>query len=219
MQQSSRQAKRQAGRQSRPKRNLGLVGQKPAVPRLLATVSVNHVFRFVATGSAFGSSINRAMLLDLMSIATTTTNQFRVFNAIRIKRLRLWGTVPALGSAPNVVTLEWRGPYSTTALISDSSRGVEPGYIDERPPDSSSAHWWSTSGSNETDGMFSISGPVGTVIDLHAEIHFIDSQNADACNANGTAAASTIGTMYYHKLDSGGGASGLLASGGVTTLP
>jgi hypothetical protein len=95
---------------------------------------------------------------------------------------------------------------------------VQPAYLDTRPPKESSAQWWCLSGTNETEVLFKLTGPVGTVVDVHCDVRYIDSQNATAAE-NGTGAASSVGKVYWNYLDGFAGTKGYTPTGGVAVLP
>jgi hypothetical protein len=53
--------------------------------------------------------------------------------------------------------------------------GVNPAHIRTSPPRSSSNQWWSLSGSQETDPLFSITVPANTIIDIVADLRLVES--------------------------------------------
>jgi len=187
-------------------------------PEFVPTLSLGHKFRFSSGAAGFSAqSITRSMLLNLVTMATTTTNQFRVFEAIKLNRVSMWGQPPALAGAPTSVAVEWVGTNSPSTIHSDSAVGVRPAYLSSRPPPQSSNIWWSISGMGETDELMRLSGPAGTIIDIDVTLRLVDDEAAVA-GESGTGAASTVGTVYWNYLD--GFASKKLAPvGGVRTLP
>lgn len=191
------------------------------IPRFAATPSFSHRFRFRATGSTVpGNStmtVTRAQLMNLMSVATTTTNQFRIINAIKVKKVQMWGPPPALGSAPTSITLEWRGNNAPSVFISDTPIGVDWAYISSKPPKESNCAWWTQTNSTMTEGMFNLSCALGSIIDVHCDIRLMDQGAQDAAE-NGTAAGATVGRMYYNYL-SGFSSAVLIPEGGVLVLP
>ncbi len=150
-------------------------------------------------------------------MATTTTNQNRIFTAVKLRRVDVWSGVPALGTAPQTVTVEWKGNQAPSTIHSDTGSGVIPAHISTVPPMDSSDRWWSISGSNESEVLFVVGGGVGTVVDVLVTVRLADDEAAVAAE-NGTAAGATVGRVYFNYLD--GFASKLFAPlGGVTILP
>ncbi len=186
-------------------------------PEFVPTISTGHCFRFNA-GSAFTSlPITRGMLLNLYSVATTSTNQFRLLTAVKLKRVRMWGQPAALGSANTRIVCEWLGSNAPSTIHSDTATGVRPSFIDSKPPKDSSDTWWSISGSNESETLFKVTGQVGTIIDVHLSLRFADDE-AGVAAENGTAAAASVGQVYWNYLD-GFASKKLTPEGGVTALP
>lgn len=187
-------------------------------PEFVPTFTMGHKFRFVVpSGAVSKKPITRAMLLNLYTMATTDTLQSRLITAIKLKRIEIWGTVPALGATPGNVQLEWVGTNAPSTLHSDTSNGIMPAYISTRPPIDSSDRWWSISGSGETDQLCLISCPQFSTIDVTCSIRFADDEAAVAAEP-GTGAAATAGTVYWNYLD-GFASKQFAPAGGVTILP
>lgn len=190
-------------------------------PEFVSTLSIGHKFRFVdVVGLLLGNpalSVTRGMLLNLYSMATTTTNQNRLITAIKLKRVQVWGVVAGIGSAPSTISVEWVGNQAPSTLHSDVSTGVRCGYISTKPPQDSSDRWWSISGVNESEVLFKIFTLVNSIVDITVSIRFADDEAAVSAE-NGTGAASTVGKVYFNYLD-GFASKHYQASGGVTVLP
>jgi len=181
-------------------------------------MSIGHKFRFTTLNQAVVAlPITRAMLLNLYSMATTTTNQFRVLTAVKLKKLEVWVDPPALGSASTSVHVEWVGNQAPSTIHSDASMGVRPAHVLSKPPADSSDRWWSISGVNETETLFKITASAGSIIDVSMSLRYADDE-APVAAENGTGAGATVGHVYFNYLD--GFASKLLVpTGGVTVLP
>lgn len=195
------------------------LGAESHPPEFMSTISSGHVFRFITAAGAFGPvPVTRRNLLNLYSMAATTTSQYRIIGAIKLNRVRVWGQPAALGSVNSPILVEWLGTDAPSAIHSDTASGVAASYVDTKPPRNSSSRWWSTSGAaNENDTLFNIKGPTGTVVDIHCSIRFVDDEAATPSEA-GTGAASTVGTVYFNYLD-GFASKKLAPDGGVTVLP
>lgn len=214
------QRKQRRKQGSRKPRNRKSVGGRSRLspPEFVPTLALGHKFRFsgsLSSGTAL--PVTRKMLLQLMSMATTTTNQFRLITAIKLKRVEMWAEPPALGSAPAVCSVEWVGSQAPSTLHSDSTSGVRSAYVSTRPPVDSSDRWWSVSGSNETEVLFNITFPAGVTVDITCSIRMADDEAPVASEA-GTGGSATVGRVYYNYLDSFA-SKGLVPTGGVTVLP
>jgi len=211
---------RKNNRGSRNPRNRKSAGGRSRVapPQFVPTLALGHKFRF--TGSLSSGTplpITRGMLLKLMSMATTTTNQFRLITAIKLKRVEIWAEPPALGSAPVTCSVEWVGNQAPSTLHSDSTMGVRAAYVSTRPPVDSSDRWWSINGINEAEVLFNINFPAGAIVDISCSLRMVDDEAPVASEA-GTGGSATVGRVYYNYLDSFA-SKGLVPTGGVTVLP
>lgn len=216
MRQSLQQRSRGPRRGGRKSGQAGV--SRTAPPEFVPTFSLGHKFRFTTAASDVSAkSITRAMLLNLYTMAVTTTTQNRIITAVKLKRVSVWGGVPALGGASKPVTVEWTGSQAPSTIHTDSTMGIRPAYVTTVPPQDTSDRWWSISGSNESEVLFIITAPAGSIIDVDLSVRFADDEAA-VVGESGTSVASTVGHVYWNYLD--GFASKTLAPvGGVTVLP
>lgn len=196
----SQRSRKQKGRGPRRSKNPEAGRRSLQLPRLISAPHVpRHVFRYIANATN-AVTVSRTEIAQLMSIATTTTNQFRLYQSILVKRITMWGSPPALGSASTAIAVEWRGVNTPNSTFSALAIGVEPAYLSVKPPKDSSNRWWTGPGSTFAEGLFALSAPIGTILDLEVEIFFPDSDGAVA-SEQGTASGSVAGTTYYNYLD------------------
>jgi len=185
-------------------------------PEFVPTFSTGHRFRFSGSGTAT-KSITRAMLLNLFTMATTTTDQYRLITGVKLNRIRMWAEPAALGAVQPMIAVEWIGLNSPSTIHSDTSMGVRPAVLTSRPPVDSSNRWWSISGSNESEVLVKITPAVGAIIDVDCSVRFADDE-APVVAQGGTAAAATVGQVYWNYLD-GFASKTLIPVGGVSVLP
>lgn len=182
-------------------------------PAFVPTLRLSHKFRFQnAAGSTV--SITRKNLLNLIQVATSATTTIRVIEGIRLRSLELWVNPVALGSTPSTAQIEWAGENSPSTVVSDTSMGVLPVHIRTTPPPSSSNRWWSMSGSQETDVLFTIAVPANSVLDVIVEIRTVEQE---APVAGDIPVGAVLGTTYGNYLDGIAGAA--WAPVGWTVLP
>jgi hypothetical protein len=184
------------------------------VPQYVPTISLSHKFRFNSGSNSGGFSITRQRLLNLLQVATSAITTVRLIEGVRLKLVEMWTNPVALGSTPTTLQLEWFGENSPSTLISDFSMGVNPAHVRAMPPASSSNRWWSMSGSQETDPLFSLSIPANTIIDITVELRLVESETP---TAGDIPAGASLGQLYGNYLD--GLVSGKLAPDGYTALP
>jgi len=209
------------GKRTRNKRKTGKRGQRGRdsalghVPSFTPTIKFPHKFRFV-NGTNNGSfTITRANLLNMVAYAYNTTNTYRLFEAIRLKRVEVFANPTALGSAPITISVEWLGGYGPSTIVSDETMGVSPAHIRTTPPPASSDQWWCMSGQNESDDLFTLFlGGTGCVVDVTCDVRVVE---VEAPTSGDSGTGLTLGQMYGSYLD--GISSGKLNPIGFTVIP
>lgn len=145
-------------------------------------------------------------LQDLLCVAATTTSAFRLADAVRIKKIEMWGPM-AQDLVPVTVSVDWTGSTSIGGFgksnrVSDTSMGsTEPAHLVSKPPaDTQIAQW--VRGNNNL-ALCSLTYPLGTIIDLSYELVLRDDGTAQA--VGGAVAGATVGANYIRSLDSNTG--------------
>jgi hypothetical protein len=182
-------------------------------PPFVPTVSLFHKFRYQNTSNGT-YTITRKQMLNLLLVTPTAATSVRLLQAIRLRKVEIWANPVALGSSPQSVSVEWVGENSPSTVISDISMGVRPAHVSTKPPARSSAQWWSLSGSQEADALFTMILPLNCVIDVSADLRFVEQE---APTAGEIPAGAIVGQVYGDFLD--GLASGSLAPVGYLSLP
>ncbi len=208
------QRKKRAVRPARDRRALVPVAPlKP--PQFIPTVKVGHTFRFVTLSGA-GYTVNSDDLLNLLLVATAATTTARLLQAVKLKRIRVWGNVPSLGSAPSTVQVEWTSGTGVASFgaawkVSDTSQGVTSAFVDARAPKGSIADFWLQNGQTNA-GVAILTFPTGAVFDFHVTCVFVDTESP---TAGQTTTGATVGRVYGGTLSSGATWSPV----GLTALP
>jgi hypothetical protein len=195
----------------RPKRQGAATSLQP--PPYVPTMKLSQKFRFTSGANSGTFSVTRANILDLIGYATTPTSAVRLFEALRLKRVEIWGNNTA-GALQNV-ELEWIGENSPSVIISDTSMGVRPAHVRSTPPTESSNRWWSLSGFSETDVLFSLTVPINAIIDVQLEARVVEKEAPTLLSVLPVGA--TVGQLYGNYLD--GITSGKLAMLDYIPLP
>jgi len=208
-----RTQRKQTKKSGKAPRNKGSAGNRP--PAFMPTLKVKHKFRFTSGGNAGTFTIERENLLDLYVMAATAATAFRIIEGIRLKSVEIWTNPVALGQAPSTCSVEWVGTNGPSTVISDTGMGVLPAHVFARPPPRSSDQWWSMSGNNETDPLFTLVLPINSVIDVVCDLRLVELEAATPVTVAPTGA--TAGTVYGNFLD--GLTSGKLTPVGLTVLP
>jgi len=116
----------------------------------IADPILNTVVRYQAN-AAGTVNITRAQVLNLLTMNTGgSTTQYRLCQAVRVNKLEL--TVVAGGS------IEWKSTYGPNRLIEvNGTSTTAAGTLVSRPPVNTLASFWSLTGQNESEILFSIS--------------------------------------------------------------
>ncbi len=189
-------------------------GRKPSKvipnrpPQYEASVTFGRKFRFSCSTAATTSSITRAQLLDLIVLNAAANTNYRMIDAIKVNRIRIWGQPPGNAGAGVLapVAVQWLSENGPTKLISDSGIGSTLGArIDSRPPPMSLASFWSLTGTGEAVTLFVISANAGDIVDLDCSVRFqnqsLTAAGAEAVTTVASTAAGSVGVVYYLSLD------------------
>jgi hypothetical protein len=134
------------------------------------------------------------MLLDLILFPTTPTAPYRIFNAVKIKRVSVWG-LAGLGT-PSTVEVVFDGTTVTgdQSVHTDTSLGVLPACVHARPKKSIAGLWNVAS----TNTAFTLRCPAGSIIDVELNLKDI---MGDAEASSLASVGATVGEIFYRGLD------------------
>jgi len=147
-------------------------------PQFDSTVKFTHKFRFLSN-SAATSTITRARLLNLLVSATAANTANRIFSGARLIKVEVWAVQGASSANPfntATVSLEWISNLSPTTEVSDSGNAENTAHISCKPPSMSTGAFWSMTGSNETESLFILTVPVGSIVDVTVELVCMDGE-------------------------------------------
>lgn len=209
--QRSKRKRNTKQRRTRSRQGFGALGH---IPPFVPTISLSHKFRFTNGSNSGVYTVTRAQMLNLLLYTPTAVTSVRLIEAIRLTAVEIWSNPAALGSASTSLTLEWLGENGPSTVMSDIAVGVTPAHIRTSPPRDSSCRWWSMSGFQETDDLFTLSLPVNCTIDVSVEMRLVEQESP---TAGDIPAGASIGQLYGDYLD--GLASAKLAPSGYTALP
>jgi len=180
-------------------------GVKP--PSLEASISFGRTVRFTAANSGV-HSITRAQLLNLLVMTTGANTAYRICDAVKVKKIRIWGNPPGLASAGIVppCSVQWFSEAGPSKIVSDVGMGSTFGAkINTAPPQMSLAGFWSLTGTNEATVLFDIGCEAGDTIDVdltfRIQNQFLTAAGAEAATMVSTTAAGTVGVVYGLSLD------------------
>jgi hypothetical protein len=180
-------------------------------PPQINGVELRHsvTLRFIVSTTVVRQSITFQNLLDTLLVATSATTGVDLFQAVRVRRVRIWGLPLAQGVAPGAtssVYLEFAGNITgivgDQAYHTDTSLALNPAFVDAKPSASSLASDWQVATASTA---FLLSVAVGGIVDVHLSFR---SQFAPDGNSGAQAAltGATAGLQYIRGLDGLGAA-------------
>lgn len=154
------------------------------------------------TNAVSTANITAQNLLDIYLIhAANATTGVRLFESIRLKRVRIWA-VSITSNVPVTIEMEWisnnlnsGGP---SRPMTDTSLGsATPAHLDLVPPAGSTADLWQDLGSNAI--LFSVNLPTNALIDV--ELDGVIANGNTGTSSQNAIVTGTVGTIYMRGLD------------------
>jgi hypothetical protein len=167
------------------------------------TISLVHdmVFRFNCLTVQNAAAYTRAQLLSLLVFGQGSTTNYRLIQAIRVKKIELWDPANGTSTPDTHANITWLGAQSQRRVFDDASVGTsQAAYISTVPPKDSTANFVTWQSGFETEALFGISCGVGAVLDLHCTVTVASDFNS-AMSTVATTATSTLGVIYFNNLD------------------
>lgn len=177
-------------------------------PSIVASPVFNMTQRYVnALGSAI--KVQRGdMLQRLVMVKTASSVGVRLCSGVRLNWLSVYstGASSALTGATNVA-VQWVSEFGPPKITADTSTSTAfPACLPEmKPPKESVAAFWSTDGLNESDTLFIITSPAGSIIDINFSFVLQDTSGGfpltPTVTTVGGAASATVGLIGVPYLD------------------
>jgi hypothetical protein len=177
-----------------------LVEPRGYIPMLDSNPTFNRTFRFQAGASTNNLIVSRGDMLNLMQLAITTGSGGRIIGAIKINWVEL-SVPPAATSASASMT--WLSAFGKPKVVSVTSLGsAEIMRLRTRPPEHTTASFYSITGSSESEPLIGLDVPSLTLFDVNVSFTFqnyID--NAAAPVVTTSTKTLTTGIIYCAALD------------------
>ncbi len=187
-------------RNSRRNANLKQGSDHPG--QLMTSVSISHCFRFQSS-AAINMTVTNVSLGDLLCMASAATAAYQLANAVRIRKVEIWGG-PDSTLAPVTVAVDFSsntvGGIGPSQRFSDTSIGsTRIAHLVAVPPKSATASMWQVS-NGAVISLFRLELPANAVIDIHYSLTLRDETGQQA--VTGAVAGATAGQLYVRALDS-----------------
>lgn len=149
-------------------------------------------------------AITNLDLIDLKCVATSAVAAYRIFAGVRLRKVEMWAANSSAGSSNTIqVEMQTANPYigNDSKLFTDTAVGTSNvAHVKAKPPPGSFADAWLPTVIGTEFEIFNITGPQGSIIDVHMIIALNDDETATL--VTGAVAAATAGILYTRKLDS-----------------
>lgn len=156
-------------------------------------------------------------ILDSFFVANAATSGLRIFSAVKIRKIEIWGP-PGDGGSASTVSFTWYNEASgqdvgaPSQVLTDTS--VSPNDVPHlcvEPPKNSSAAMWLSTTAN-TDTLCAMILPFGSVVDIHLVGTIAEGAVGGGTPQNAvtrTVAGATAGVMYSSYMPPSVGATAL----------
>jgi len=176
-------------------------------PQLESSISFGRTLRFTAVDSGV-HSVTRAQLLNLMVMNVSANTNYRICDAVKVRRVRIWGNPPG-NAAVGVIapcSVQWFSEAGPSKLVSDVGMGSTFGAkISTVPPARSLAGFWSLTGTNEATTLFDLGCEAGDTIDVdltfRVQNQFLTATGAETATSVASTSGGTVGVVYGLSLD------------------
>jgi hypothetical protein len=166
-------------------------------PQFNSNVEVVHRYRFLSTSGTSTAITSQSLLLAAGSVCyAANANVVSFFGSVKVQSVSVWSPPASQGSA-STCSVDWEGlANSPNREVSDSSVSVAtPARIVSAPPPMSLASFWQTQSATT---LFTLTAPVGSIIDVKLSLIAQDDDVASAATAVTTG---TLAAVYYLSLD------------------
>ncbi len=173
---------------------------RAAPPPLPLSVRKVHTFRFEASAASSTDTFSTTSLGNMLVMAATTTNAYQLCDAIRIRKIEIWGPM-ASDLVPVTVSVDFTGTSAQavgpSCKVTDTSMGANrPAHVVAIPPRTSTASMWQQTLSGLT--LCTLEFPVNAVVDLTVE--FVIRDNGSPSTSIVVSGA-TVGVVYLRRPD------------------
>jgi len=164
-------------------------------PPQIDSYQVTHstTLRFIAVAAFTNTVITFENLMDTMLVADTAIHGYNLFDAVKLKSVRIWSQA-AVGTS-STVEVQFATASGDADIHTDTSLGVRPAFIHAKPSQKSLTSLWNI---NSGTSAMTITGGAGAIIDVKLVFRTSDKNPVAELNA---LVAATIGEFYWRGLD------------------
>lgn len=184
-----------------PKNNRAQGGGSGFPLPLLASIQVDKVVRFKASAALSAQVVSISDLMDLLCVATTTTNARRLASTFRLRKIEAWAPPDSAGASVVLAIedatsqLDFGGP---SRRLEDVTMGQSrPAHLVWKPKQDSVQSKW-LNDQQQATSLLELTCPTGTVFDVH--ISWILQDGEIPTTVTAAVAGAVAGTIYLRSL-------------------
>lgn len=180
----------------------------PQPPQRIQSLNFTSTVRFAATATLTNSDWLTNEIMDQWFVATSATTGYRLFDAIRVKRIEMWCAALSSATASNTLISieETPGIYLSgrNRILQDMVVGTaRAAHVVWTPMASTNQAFFVTSGTATNTSLFRFTAPIGTVIDVTYEFVLADG-SASPVGVVGAISGATTGQVYCRSISRNG---------------
>ena len=171
-------------------------------PKWMANPPQFRAVRWSAVAAQGETDFTVRQLLFAQCVATTSTSLTPLAYAVRLRKVQIWFTSPALGT--NVSSeIEWTAAgtgflLNQTSVSQTSSSTTEYSYLVSKPPRDSLAAWYQGGVSSLSNVLFSFSMPADAIIQI--DFDWVPNYT-EAIYTSNASSALVVGTLYCQQIN------------------
>jgi len=201
-------SKRKSSKKARPNnrvRSVQKIRVPPPIPRFFPTIQFTRTNRYSATAASNGVAITAIDLAQSIFVGTSDTTAVSLVGSVEVKKVTIWGPVPAAGSV-STVSAEFTQETTTfigspSKIFSDTSLDMtHTPFVVMKPPKNSLTGFWIAGGATSTAAVITLSIPANSIVDLKLAYTLLDQGSAPGQAV--TVAAAVAGVLYFKSLQS-----------------
>jgi len=169
-------------------------------PTIMASLRGSKTFRFKVISSALSETIlTQANLMDILCMADTAISARRLFAAVRLKKISIWGFTPpgSVATTPTEVAVEYNATGnlgSSTQRFSDISVSpFMPAHVSAAPDKRAVGGMWSEDAGSLDVAL--LTAPLGSIIDFDIEYVFRNGETPYLVRAIAGATVGQVGVL------------------------
>jgi len=168
---------------------------------------ISFTIRYQLGSTSTKRPVTRGELLCTLMMGNGTTSVPRLCSSVRVNKITLTTSANA--------ALQWVSQYAPSAETTVTGTSTTaPGVLTQRPPNNSTASFWSIQNNNESETLFYLSGTLNDYVDVHFSVVLMD----DLAPAFVTLTNTSVSGQLYRSYLDGPAAAAVWIPVNITTI-